>query len=210
MAPALLEPFEWSTIVAESLRSFQEEEERRTAMEAKFAAQLKTDLECATHQSKREDRRDQMERAAESSCNAVQLAVFRVRADRQKVNSDELAERREAAKKEEEKNEKQRQLVMAQRKASGCLRAEVMRLIEVQRTRAKKESRKGKGTKFRRWETDLSTQALALVTTEGLLDRARDAGVDQEELELALRTCENGIWQEYAHTSIANGEAHDC
>ena len=73
-----------------------------------------------------------------------------MQADRRKVNSDELAERREAAKKEEEKNEKQRQLVIAQKQAGNRLRAEVMRLIEVKRTQAEKDSRKGKGTKIRR------------------------------------------------------------
>ena len=141
-----------------------------------------------------EDRRDRLERAAESSCAATQLAVFRMQADRRKVNGDELAERREEAKKEEEKNEKQRQLVIAYRKAGDRIRAEVMRLIEVKRTQAEKDSRKGKGTKIRRWETDLSTGALELVKIDVLLNRARDAGVDEVELQLALQACGPHGW----------------
>ena len=35
-------------------------------------------------------------------------------------------------------------------------------------------------------------------------------GTGDEELELALQTCENEIWSEHARTSIANGEAHGC
>ena len=91
IASARLEQYEWCTIVAESLKSFQEEEEKREAEEDKLAAQFETDIWCATHQSESEDRRDQMERAAESSCAATQLAVFRMQADRRKVKSDELA-----------------------------------------------------------------------------------------------------------------------
>ena len=41
-----------------------------------------------------------------------------------------------------------------QRKAGDRIRAEVMRLIEVKRAQAEKGSRKGKGTKIRRWDTD--------------------------------------------------------
>ena len=83
-----------------------------------------------------------------------------------------------------------------------------MRLIEVKRTQAEKESRKGKGTKYRRWDTDLSAHALELVKTSVLLNRAREAGVDEGELELALQTCGNEIWSEHARTSVANGETH--
>ena len=208
MAPARLAQFEWYAIVAESLKSFQEEEEKREAEEDKLAAQFATDMWCATHQSESEDRRDQLERAAESSCAATQLAVSRMRLDRRKDDSDELAERREAAKKEEEKNEKQRQLLIAYRKADDRVRAEVMRLIEVKRIQAEKDSRKGKGTKFIRWETDMSTRALKIVTMEVLLSRARDAGVNEEELQMALQTCEGGTSSERVRMSVANSEAH--
>ena len=190
------------------MASFQEEESKREATEAKFAAQFENDLECATHQSESEGKRDRMEQVAESSCAATQLTVFRMQADRRKVNSDELAERREEAKKEEDENEKQRQLVVARRKAGDRIRAEVMRLIEVKRTQAEKDSRKGKGTKLRRWETDLSTRALELVKIEVLLSRARDAGVEEGELQMALQECESGISREHVRTSVANGEAH--
>ena len=83
-----------------------------------------------------------------------------------------------------------------------------MRLIEVKRTQAEKGSRKGKGTKIRRWETDLSARALELVKVDVLLNRARDAGVDEVELQLALQACESGISREHVRTSVANGEAH--
>ena len=149
---------------------------------------------CATNQSQCESKRDRMEQVAGSSSAATQLTVFRMQADRRKDNSDELAERREEAKKEEDKNEKQRQLVVARRKAGDRIRAEVMRLIEVKRTQAEKDSRKGKGTKLRRWETDLSTRALELVKIDVLLNRARDAGVDEGELQLALQACEAHGW----------------
>ena len=149
-----------------------------------------------------------MERAAESSCAATQLAVSRMRLDRRKDDSDELAERREAARKEEEKNEKQRQLLIAYRKADDRVRAEVMRLIEVKRIQAEKDSRKGKGTKYIRWETDMSTRALKIVTMEVLLSRARDAGVNEEELQMALQTCEGGTSGERIRMSVANSEAH--
>ena len=208
IASARLDQFWWRTIVARSLETFQEEEEKRAATEAKFAAQFENDFECATHQSESEGKRDKMEQAAESSCAATQLAVFRMQADRRKVKSDELAERREAAKKEEEKNEKQRQLVIAYRKAGDRVRAEVMRLIEVKRTQAEKDSRKGKGTKFIRWETDLSTRALKIVTMEELLSRARDAGVNEEELQMALQTCEGGTSRECIRMPVANSEAN--
>ena len=69
-----------------------------------------------------------------------------------------------------------------------------MALIEVKRTQAKERSRKGKGTKNRPWETDLSTQALKLVEIEVLLNRAREAGVDEVELQLALQACGPHGW----------------
>ena len=46
-----------------------------------------------------------------------------------------------------------------------------MALIEVRHAQVQEHSRKGKGTKNRLWETDLSTQALELVKIEVLLDR---------------------------------------
>ena len=130
-----------------------------------------------------------MEQVAGPSNLATQLTVTRMQDDRRKVDSDELAERRKEAKKEEDENEKQRQLVIERRKAADRIRTAVMALIEVKRAQAKEGSRKGKGTKNRPWETELSARALELVKIEVLLNRAREAGVDEVELQLALQAC---------------------
>ena len=97
-------------------------------------------------------------------------------------------------KKEEDENEKQRQLVIERKKAADRVRTAVMALIEVKRAQAKEGSRKGKGTKNRPWETTLSVQALELVKIEVLVNRAREAGVDEVELQLALQACGPHGW----------------
>ena len=96
--------------------------------------------------------------------------------------------------KEEIENEKQHQLVIERRKAADRVRTAVMALIEVRRARAQERSRKGKGTKNRPWETELSARALELVKIEVLLNRAREAGVDEVELQMALQACGPHGW----------------
>jgi len=189
-----LNQFRWRRIVEESLESFEQEELKRTAAEAKFEDQLRSDLVCATNQSLREGRRDRMEQVAGPANLATQLTVTRMQVDRRKVDSDELTERRKEAKKEEDENEKQRQLVIERKKAADRVRTAVMALIEVKRAQAKEGSRKGKGTKNRPWETELSARALELVKIEVLLNRAREAGVDEVELQLALQACGPHGW----------------
>ena len=189
-----LKQFEWCKIVEESLESFEQEELKRTEMEAKFEQQLESDLVCATNQSLSEGRWDRMERVAGPSNLATQLTVTRMQVDRQKVDSDELAERRKEAKKEEIENEKRRQLVIERRKAADRVRTSVMALIEVKRAQAEEGSRKGKGTKNRPWEATLLVWVLELVKIEVLLNRAREAGVDEVELQLALQVCRPHGW----------------
>ena len=71
IASAQLNQFRWCTIVARSLETFQEEEEKRAAAEAKFAAQFENDFECATHQSESEGKQDKMEQAAEEKASTA-------------------------------------------------------------------------------------------------------------------------------------------
>jgi hypothetical protein len=128
-----LKQFEWRTVVNASLESFEEEEAKRAAREAKFNDQLESDLISAAGQSLHEGRRDRVEQAAGSAHSATQLAVTRTRIDRTKVNGDELAERRKEAKKEEDKNQAQRDLVKERRKAADRVRSAIMALIDTRR-----------------------------------------------------------------------------
>ena len=105
-----------------------------------------------------------------------------------------MAARRKEAKKEEDENERQRGVVEERRKAGERVRTAVMALIEVKRAQAKEGSKKGKGTKNRPWQTTLSAQALKLVTIDILLNRAREAGVDEVEQQLALQACGPHGW----------------
>jgi hypothetical protein len=189
-----LKQFEWRKIVEESRESFEQEAAKRAATEAKFDDQLKSDLISAAGQSLYEGKRDRIEQAAGPAHLAAQLAVTRIQVDRQKVNGDELAARRKEAKKEEDENERQHGVVEERRKAGERVRTAVMALIEVKRAQAKEGSKKGKGTKNRPWQTTLSAQALKLVTIEILLNRAREAGVDEVELQLALQACGPHGW----------------
>jgi hypothetical protein len=104
-----------------------------------------------------------------------------------------LAERRKEAKKEEDRNQAQRDLVEERRKAANRVRSAVMALIDTKRAQAEDGSRKNKG-KNRPWQTTLSAHKLDLVKTEVLLERAREAGVDEVELQLALQACGPHSW----------------
>ena len=107
---------------------------------------------------------------------------------------DGLAERRKESLLAEVENQKQRDLVEERRKAAERVRTAVMALIDVKRAQAEDGSKKGKGTKNRPWETELSARALELVKIEVLLNRAREAGVDEVELQLALQACGPHGW----------------
>ena len=68
-----------------------------------------------------------------------------------------------------------------------------MALIATRRARAEDGSRKNKG-KNRPWQTTLSAHKLELVKPEVLLERAREAGVDEVELQLTLQACGLHSW----------------
>ena len=93
-----------------------------------------------------------------------------------------------AEKQEVENERKRRNLVEARRKAGEIVRSSVMVLIAARRARAEDSSRKNKG-KCRPWETRLSVQELEETTIEELLVRAREAGVNEVELQLTLQAC---------------------
>ena len=204
-----LKQFEWRTVVNASLESFEEDEAKRAAREAKFNDQLESDLISAAGQSLHEGKRDRVEQAAGSAHSATQLAVTRTRIDRTKVNGDELAERRKEGKKEEDKNQalrdlaneehkvreqrKAENLVEERRKVANRVRSAVMALIATRRARAEDGSRKNKG-KSRPWRTRLSVHELEGVTIEKLLVRAREAGVNEVELQLTLQACGPLSW----------------
>ena len=63
-----------------------------------------------------------------------------------------------------------------------------MVLIAARRARAEDSNRKNKG-KRRPWETRLSVQELEEVTIKELLVRAREAGVNEVELQRTLQAC---------------------
>jgi hypothetical protein len=109
-----LKQFEWRTVVNASLESFEEDAARRAATEAKFNEQLESDLISAAGQSLHEGKRDRVEQAAGSANSATRLMVTRTRIDRAKDNGNELAERREEAKKEDDENQAKRDLVNEQ------------------------------------------------------------------------------------------------
>ena len=182
------------TVVTASLESFEEDAAKRAAREAKFNDQLESDLISGTGQSLCEGRRDRVDQAVGPAHSAAQLAVTRTRIDRTNVNSDELAERCKEAKKEEERNQAQRHLVEERRKAANRVRSAVMALIDTKRAQAEAGSRRNKG-KSRPWQTTLSAHKLDLVNTEVLLERAREAGVDEVELQLTLQACGPHSWQ---------------
>ena len=135
--------------------------------------------------------------------------VTRTRLDRAKDNRDELAEQREEAEKEDVKNQalrdlaneehkvreqrKEENLVEERRKAANRVRRAVMALIATRRARAEDSSRKNKG-KSRPWRTRLSVHELEVVTIEELLVRAREAGVNEVELQLTLQACGPLSW----------------
>jgi len=183
-----LKQFGWDKIVEESWESFEQEEVKRAATEAKFKDQLESDLISAAGQSLYEGRRDRIEQAAGPAHPATQLTVTRTQVDRQKVNGDELAERRRMAKKEEVENQKQRDLIEERRKAGERVRTAVMALIDVKRAQAEDGTRRNKG-RSKPWQTTLSAEELKLVKIEILLERARVAGVDEVELQRTLQAC---------------------
>ena len=183
-----LKQFGWDKIVEESWESFEQEEVKRAATEAKFKDQLESDLISAAGQSLYEGRRDRLEQAAGPAHPATQLIVQRTQVDRRKVNGDELAERRRMAEKQEVENQKQRDLVEARRKAAERIRTAVMALIDVKRAQAEDGSRRNKG-RSKPWQTTLSAEELELVKIEILLERARVAGVNEVELQRTLQAC---------------------
>ena len=87
-----------------------------------------------------------------------------------------------------EEQRKKENLVEERRKAANRVRSAVMALIATRRARAEDGSRKNKG-KSRPWQTRLSVHELEVVTIEELLVRAREAGVDEVELQLTLQAC---------------------
>ena len=186
-----LKQFEWREVVNASLESFEEEEAKRAAREAKFKAQEDSDLISAAGASLYEGKRDKIEQAATSAHSATQFAVTRTRIDR--VNGDEEAERRKEAKKEEERIQAQRDLVEQRVKAANRVRSAVMALIDAKRAQSEDGKGKGKG-RSKPWWTRLSTRELEVVSTEELLERAREAGVDEVELQLALQACGPCSW----------------
>ena len=66
-----------------------------------------------------------------------------------------------------------------------------MQLIDAKR--AQSEDGKGKGG-IRPWQTRLSTRELEVVNPDELIERAREAGVDEVELQLALQACGPCSW----------------
>ena len=64
-----------------------------------------------------------------------------------------------------------------------------MRLMDAKR--AQSEDGKGKG-RSRPWQTTLSTRALEAVNPDVLIERAREAGVDEVELQQALGSVPEG------------------
>ena len=97
-----LKQFEWREVVNASLESYEEEEARRAAREAKLEAQEESDLISAAGASLYEGKRDQVEQAATSAHMATQFAVMRTRHDR--ATGDEESDRRKEAHQEEERN----------------------------------------------------------------------------------------------------------
>jgi len=97
------------------------------------------------------------------------------------------------AEKQEVENEKQRDLVEARRKAAERIRTAVMALIDVKRAQAEDGTRRNKG-RSKPWQTTLSAEELKLVKIEILLERARDAGVNEVELQLTLQACGPHDW----------------
>ena len=72
---------EWRKVVDASLESYEEDEARRAAREAKFEAQEQSDLVCAAGASLHEGKRDRVEQAATSVHMATQFAIMRMRHD---------------------------------------------------------------------------------------------------------------------------------
>ena len=133
---------------------------------------------------------------------ATQFAVMRTRHDR--ATCDDLEDRRKEAHQEEGKNQAWRDLAERQRKAANRMRNEVMPLIDAKR--AQSEEGKGKGSSIP-WQTSLSAGSLELIGPGELIKRAREAGVDEVELQQALERVSDG-----ARGSASGGDsvAADC
>jgi hypothetical protein len=172
---------EWRKVVNASLESYEEDEARRAAREAKLEAQEQSDLVSAAGASIYEGKRDRVEQAATSVHMATQFAVMRTRHDR--ATGDEESDRRKEAHQEEERNQAQRGLVEQRRKAANRVRSAVMPLIDAKR--AQSEDGKGKG-RSRPWQATLLTCALEAVSPDELIKRAWEAGMDEVELQQAL------------------------
>ena len=100
---------EWHEVVNASLESYEEDEARRAAREAKLEAQEQSDLISAAGASLYEGKRDRVEKAAASAHKATEFAVMRTRYDR--ATSDKESDRRKEAILEEGRNQAQRDLV---------------------------------------------------------------------------------------------------
>ena len=116
---------------------------------------------------------------------------MRTRIDR--VTGDEESDRRKEARQEEERNQAQRDLVEQRVKAANRVRSAVMGLIDAKRVQSEDGKGKGKG-RSKPWRTRLSTRELEVVSTEELLERAREADVEEVELQLALQACGPCSW----------------
>ena len=132
-----------------SLQSYEEDEAKRAAREAKLKAQEQLDLDNATGESLYQGKRDNMEQVAASGHMATELAVMKARHDR--ATGEEESSRRKEAHQEEARNQAQRDLVEQQRKAANKVRSAVMALIDAKR--AQSEGGKGKGSS-RPWQID--------------------------------------------------------
>ena len=68
-----------------------------------------------------------------------------------------------------------------------------MALIDVRHAQAEDGTRRNKG-RSKLWQTTLSAEELELVKIEILLERVRDTGVNEVELQLTLQVCGPHDW----------------
>ena len=177
-------------MVEASLWSYEEEEAKRAAREAKLVAQEESDLICATGESLYVEKRDRVESAATSVHMGTEFAVMKARHDR--VTGKDEPDRRKEAILEEERNEAQRKLVERRQRAANCVCSAVMLLINSKCAQFERDSdSKGKASS-RPWQTNLTKQALETVRLDVLLERALEAGVDEVELQQALNEVSEG------------------
>ena len=153
-----------------SLQSYEEDEAKRAAREAKLKAQEQIDLDNAKGASLYQGKRDNMEQVAASGHMATEFAVMKARHNR--ATGEEESNQRKEAHLEEERNQAQCDLVEQRLVATNKVRSAIMALIDVKR--AQSEGGKGKGSS-RPWQTTLSTRELEMLPPHVLIMRAREA-----------------------------------